>query len=192
MLKRTRETALQAYAHQDVPFEQLVEELNPERSLSHSPLFQVVFGLQNAPFEALELPGLAMQPLDAGAEEDRGEGAPEGTARFDLTLSVQESADGLVGELEYNTDLFDRSTIRRLLGHYTRLLEAIVAAPQARLSRLDFLGAGRAAAAAGVERDGAFVSARAVHSRAVRGAGATGSPMRWRWCRREARSRTRS
>ena len=139
LLKRTRSMALQAYAHQDVPFEQLVEELNPQRSVSHSPLFQVMFALQNAPFEALELPGLAVQPLEAGAAED-GEGTPEGTARFDLTLSVQETPSGLVGVLEYNTDLFDRQTMRRMLDHYARLLESIAAAPQARLSRLELLG----------------------------------------------------
>ena len=141
VLQQTREAALQAYAHQDVPFEQLMEELNPQRSLSHSPLFQVMFALQNAPFEALELPGLAVQPLEAGAAAADGEGAPEGTARFDLTLSMQESSVGLVGVLEYNTDLFERSTIRRMLGHYTRLLEAVVVSPQARLSYLQILSA---------------------------------------------------
>jgi hypothetical protein len=140
LLTRTRSMALQAYAHQDVPFEQLVEALNPERSPSHSPLFQVMFILQNTPFEVLELPGLAMQPLQAGAAEDESEGTPEGTARFDLTLSVQESAAGLVGVLEYNTDLFDRETMRRMLSHYVRLLESIAAAPQARLSHLEMLG----------------------------------------------------
>ena len=147
VLKHTREAALQAYAHQDIPFEQLVEELNPQRSVSHSPLFQVMFALQNAPFETLELPGLAVQPLEAGAVAADGEGAPEGvaegipegTARFDLTLSVQESSAGLMGVLEYNTDLFERCTIRRMLGHYERLLKAVVAAPQLQLSRLQIL-----------------------------------------------------
>jgi amino acid adenylation domain-containing protein len=139
LLTCTRETALQAYAHQDVPFEQLVEELSPQRSLSHSPLFQVVFAMQNATFEALELPGLAVQSLEMQAAEE-GEGAPGGTARFDLALGVQESPAGLVGALEYNTDLFERSTIRRMLDHYARLLEAIVASPQSRLSQLEMLG----------------------------------------------------
>jgi len=134
LLKRTRAMAVQAYAHQDVPFEQLVEELNPQRSLSHSPLFQVMFMLQNMPLEAIELPGLAVHALGADQQQS------EGTARFDLTLGLQESAAGLVGGLEYNTDLFERGTIQRMLNHYTRLLEAIVAAPQAHLSRLEMLG----------------------------------------------------
>ena len=128
--------ALQAYAHQDIPFEQLVEELNPARSTSHSPLFQVAFGLVNTPFEAVELPGLAVLPLRRETPDEE----QEGTARFDMTLNVQESASGLVGGLEYNTDLFDRGTIRRLLDHYARLLEAIVASPQSRLSQLQMLG----------------------------------------------------
>src|SRR3569833_633027 len=108
-----------------------------------------MFILQNAPFEALELPGLAMRPLEAGEDGARAgdslagrsvTGAPEGTARFDITLSVQESPAGLVGGLEYNTDLFERGTIRRILGHYARLLEAVVGSPQGRLSRLEMLG----------------------------------------------------
>ena len=135
LLERTRAMALKAYAHQDVPFEHLVEELNPERSVSHSPLFQVVFGLVNTPFEAVELPGVALLPLREGVAEDQ-----EGTARFDMTLNVQETPAGLAGGLEYNTDLFDRGTVRRMLGHYAQLLEAIVDAPQARLSRLKILG----------------------------------------------------
>jgi amino acid adenylation domain-containing protein len=137
VLKNTRAMALEAYAHQDVPFEQLVEALNPERSLSHSQLFQVMFILQNTPIEALELPDLAVLPVQVS--EDVHEGLPEGTARFDLTLSVKESPGGLVGGLEYNTDLFDRGTVRRMLDHYARLLEAIVEAPAARLSSLSML-----------------------------------------------------
>ncbi|MEO8062857.1 MAG: amino acid adenylation domain-containing protein, partial [Pseudomonadota bacterium] len=139
LLKGTRETALEAYAHQDVPFEQLVEALNPHRSLSHSPLFQVMFILQNAPFDGLELRGLEVKPLEAGGSDKDGESSREGVARFDMTLNVQETPAGLVGGLEYNTDLFDRSTIRSMLAHYTRLLEAIASSPQEKLSRLEIL-----------------------------------------------------
>jgi len=134
VLKQTREVALQAYAHQDIPFEQLVEELNPQRSVSHSPLFQVAFSLVNTPVEAVDLTGLEVRPLLGEAGEDQ-----EGTARIDMTLNVRESALGLLGVLEYNTDLFDRETIQRLLDHYARLLESIAASPQSRLSRLDML-----------------------------------------------------
>jgi amino acid adenylation domain-containing protein len=143
LLKHTRTMALKAYAHQDVPFEQLVEALNPARNTGHSPLFQVSFALQNTPFEAVELPGLAMRPLAGELKENDGESAsghePEGTARYDMTFTMRESAAGLTGTVEYSTDLFDRGTIRRMLVHYARLLEAIVAAPRSRLSQLSFL-----------------------------------------------------
>jgi non-ribosomal peptide synthetase component F/acyl carrier protein len=139
LLKCTRARALEAYANQDIPFEQLVEELNPHRNVSHSPLFQVMFALQNVPFEPLGLPACSMEPLDAEAVQDNEQGSPEATARFDLTLIVRESPAGLVGRAEYNTDLFDRKTIQRMLAHYTRLLQAIADAPQARLSRLEIL-----------------------------------------------------
>src|SRR5437868_5695111 len=97
LLKCTRETALQAYAHQDVPFEHMVEGVNPQRSLSHSPLFQVMFALQNAPFDAVELPGLAVLPFAADEEEQDREDASAGTARFDITLGMRETPRGLVG-----------------------------------------------------------------------------------------------
>ena len=87
--------ALGAYAHQDLPFEKLVEELQPERSLSHSPLFQVMFVLQNAPSTSLTFEGLSASPVRIEAE----------TAKFDLTLSMSEEAEGLKGALEYSTDL---------------------------------------------------------------------------------------
>ncbi|KYC36596.1 non-ribosomal peptide synthetase [Scytonema hofmannii PCC 7110] len=129
LLTRVREVALGAYAHQDLPFEQLVEELQPQRSLSHAPLFQVMFVLQNAPMSALELPGLTLSPI---ATESR-------TAKFDLTLDMTETAQGLVGTLEYNTDLFESSTISRMAGHLQTLLCAIVANSQQRLSELPLL-----------------------------------------------------
>ncbi|MEH2411053.1 amino acid adenylation domain-containing protein [Nostoc sp.] len=129
LLTRVRELALGAYAHQDLPFEQLVEELQPPRDLSHTPLFQVMFVLQNAPMSALELPGLIFSPLASESS----------TAKFDLTLDMTETVQGLVGTLEYNTDLFESSTICRMVGHLQMLLSGIVANPQQRLSQLSLL-----------------------------------------------------
>ncbi|HID51927.1 MAG TPA: non-ribosomal peptide synthetase, partial [Anaerolineae bacterium] len=120
LLARVRETALGAYAHQDLPFEMLVEELQPGRDLSHTPLFQVMFVLDNAPLDGLELPNLTLSPVEADG----------GTATFDMTLTLRESPDGLLGMWEYNTDLFDRSTIQRMIGHFQTLLEGIAADPQ--------------------------------------------------------------
>jgi amino acid adenylation domain-containing protein len=129
LLEKTRETALNAYAHQDVPFEYLVEQLNPTRSLSYSPLFQVMLVLQNAPFSAMRLPELEVTPLSY----------EQATTKFDLVFSMAETPEGLTGALEYSTDLFDRSTIERMLDHYRRLLEAIVANPEERVSRYELL-----------------------------------------------------
>jgi amino acid adenylation domain-containing protein len=129
LLGRVREVALGAYAHQDLPFEQLVEALQPERNLSHQPLFQVMFVLQNAPMSALELPSLTISSLEMESS----------TAKFDLTMSMEDSEQGLVGSLEYNTDLFDTATISRMLEHFQTLLEGIVANPEQRLSDLPIL-----------------------------------------------------
>jgi len=129
LLKRVREAALGAYAHQDLPFEMLVNALQPERDLSHTPLFQVMFILQNAPMEALELPGLTLSQLEVGT----------GVATFDLTLAIGEGPDGLSGALEYNTDLFDAATIQRMVGHFQTLLEGIVADPDQPISTLPLL-----------------------------------------------------
>src|SRR5882672_5931778 len=131
LLQRVREVALGGNAHQDVPFEKLVEELQPERNLSHSPLFQVMFWLQNAAAGALELPELVLS----------GIGVDQQTAKFDLTLAVDQTGQQLVTSLEYNTDLFDASTIQRMLAHLTLLLEAIAAEPQQRLNELPLLTA---------------------------------------------------
>jgi amino acid adenylation domain-containing protein len=131
LLQRVRQVALDAYAHQDVPFEQLVEALQPERSLSHSPLFQVMFILQNAPMGKLELPSLTLTPLEIESV----------TAKFDLTLSMTETEQGLMGVLEYNSDLFDGDMIARIAGHFQTLLAAIVANPQQRVSELPLLTA---------------------------------------------------
>jgi amino acid adenylation domain-containing protein len=133
LLKRTRETALQAYAHQDVPFEHLVEALNPDRSLSYSPLFQVSFSLLNNPPSTMSLSGVNVAPVQLQSEDGAG------VARYDLTFNVYETEQGIVGEVEYHTDLFDRSRMQRLLEHYERLLRAIVARPEERVSRYDFL-----------------------------------------------------
>ncbi|MEH2027052.1 amino acid adenylation domain-containing protein [Nostoc sp.] len=131
LLPRIREMALSAYAHQDLPFEMLVEVLQPERDLSHAPLFQVMFVLQNAPISEVELTGLSVSSLPI-------EGA---IAKFDLTLSIENNTTGLVGGWEYNTDLFDSSTIERMTGHFVTLLEGIVANPKQRISQLPMLTA---------------------------------------------------
>jgi amino acid adenylation domain-containing protein len=129
LLKRVRQVSLGAYAHQDLPFELLVEQLQPQRDLSHTPLFQVMFVLQNAPMSALELPGLTLTALESDS----------GSAQFDLTLSITETESGLVASFEYNTDLFEESSIQRMAGHLQTLLEGIVANPQQRLSELPLL-----------------------------------------------------
>jgi len=130
-LGRVRTTAVNAYAHQDLPFERLVEELHPERDQGHNPLFQVMFVHQNLPGNAATEPwsGLTMSPMEV----------PSGTAKFDLTLYVSESGQGLSASWQYNTDLFDEVRIARMAGHFQTLLEGIVAAPDARLSELPLL-----------------------------------------------------
>jgi len=129
LLTRVRQVALDAYAHQDLPFEQLVETLQPERSLSHNPLFQVMFVLQNASMGKLELPGLTLTPLEMSSV----------TAKFDLTLAMSETEQGLQGVWEYNTDLFEAATIRRMVGHFQTLLQGIVSNPQQHIQELPLL-----------------------------------------------------
>ncbi|HEV2727188.1 MAG TPA: amino acid adenylation domain-containing protein, partial [Solirubrobacterales bacterium] len=129
LLRRVRETALRSYAHQDVPFEKLVEELQPERDLSRAPLFQVKLVLQNAPQEALKLPGLRLSGINAGTE----------TAQFDLILSMTETPEGFGGSLLYNTELFEEATVRRLAEHFEVLLAAAVADPERRVSALPLM-----------------------------------------------------
>ncbi|MBZ4423334.1 non-ribosomal peptide synthetase, partial [Myxococcus sp. RHSTA-1-4] len=130
LLARVRTTTLGAYEHQDVPFEKLVEELQPQRSLSHSPLFQVMLVLQNTPSGSMEVAGgpggtppLELRPVDAELQ----------TAKFDLTLSVGQTPEGLSGTLSYRTDLFERPTIARMVEHLTTLLEAAVSSPETRV-----------------------------------------------------------
>ena len=129
LLKRVRKTALGAYAHQDLPFEKLIMELQPERDLSRNPLIQVMFALQNFPFSDLDLTGLAIGKIEI-----------KGTStKFDLEIYLRETEEGLKGELVYNTDLFDSATIERMAGHYQMMLEGIVADPDQRLSELPLL-----------------------------------------------------
>src|SRR5262249_4899431 len=105
VLAQVRETALDAYAHQDVPFENLVEELRPERNLSQNPLFQVLFSLQNAPRQAFELSGLKLRLVDSG----------QVAAKFDLSVFLSETDDGIRGRFDFNSDLFDLATIQRMI-----------------------------------------------------------------------------
>ncbi|HEX8438848.1 amino acid adenylation domain-containing protein, partial [Archangium sp.] len=130
VLAQVKETTLGAYAHQDIPFEKLVEALEPERELSRQPLFQVAFMLQNAPASDLSLPGVAV----------RRELVDTHSAKFDLSLSLTETAEGLSGLLEYSTDLYEAGTVERMLGHYQRLLESLAVRPQARIDEVVLLG----------------------------------------------------
>jgi amino acid adenylation domain-containing protein/non-ribosomal peptide synthase protein (TIGR01720 family) len=129
LLKRVREVALGAYAHQDVPFEQVVEVLQPERHLDRSPLFQVMFTFENVPKTTSILEGLTLSDF---FDEPTG-------AKFDLTVVMDETARNLDCRIEYNADIFAASTMKRLLAQWQILLESIVAAPQRRLSDLSFL-----------------------------------------------------
>ncbi len=129
LLAQVRETTLKAYENQDVPFEKVVEVLQPQRSLSHSPLFQVMFILQNAPMTDVELPGVSLSSIELEST----------IAKFDLTLSMTETDQGLVGEWEYNTDLFNQSTIERMAAHFHNLLEAIVENPKQNVGTFNLL-----------------------------------------------------
>jgi amino acid adenylation domain-containing protein len=132
LLKRIREVTLGAYAHADMPFERLVEELNPERHLNINPLIQVMFILQKATnvFQVVE-----------GGEPAQGKNLEDisAAAKFDLTLYMEETAEGLIGGIEYAIELFDRSAIRQTIKHFRTLLEAIASAPGKRISQLDIL-----------------------------------------------------
>ncbi|MCG6137854.1 MAG: amino acid adenylation domain-containing protein [Nostoc sp. LLA-1] len=145
LLGRIKEVTLGAYSHQDLPFEKLVKKLHPERNLSHHPLFQVVFGLQNAPMSALEMPGLVPSFMKLDLKK----------TRFDLELHLWkcsedfrslwggnwEYSEGLRGVMVYNTDLFEQATISRMLKHFQTLLSGIVANPEQRIAKLPLLSA---------------------------------------------------
>ena len=130
LLRRVRDAALGAYAAQEFPFERLVEMVQPVRDMSHSPLFQVMLILQNSPFESIDLAGLTLSYVEIRT----------GSAKTDLTLEVWEKPEGLQVFLEYNTDLFEAETIRRLGGHLERLLAAFTADLDQRVSRVPLLG----------------------------------------------------
>lgn len=129
MLERVREVTLTAYNHQDLPFEKLVEELKPVRDMSYSPLFQVMFSWQNVPKEPTNLSGLNVTPMaiDSGA------------SMFDLTIYMWEEDNGLAGQIEYNTDLFNDATIVRIQRHFQTLLEGIIADPENDIRNLPIL-----------------------------------------------------
>ncbi|MCC5648475.1 amino acid adenylation domain-containing protein [Nostoc sp. XA013] len=131
LLHRVKEVALGAYTHQDTPFELLVEKIQPQRDLSHTTLFQVMFVLQNAHNSEIELPGLTLSTLETDS----------GNAKFDLTLDMRETEQGLVGTIEYSIDLFKPPTIQRMAGHLETLLCGIIANPEQRLSELPLLTA---------------------------------------------------
>src|SRR6185295_8803680 len=129
LLRRVREKALGAYAHQDVPFEKVVEEVAPERELSRTPLFQVKLVLQNAPSEELRLGGLEVSRFGDAYE----------AAKFDILVSVEERGGVIEGTLEYATDLFDRSSMERLVRHYERALEFVAGGAEQELKKLVLL-----------------------------------------------------
>jgi amino acid adenylation domain-containing protein len=129
LLRRVRDLTLGAYAHQDLPFERVVEELQPARDLSRNPIFQVSFALQNAPMQELELPGLALKTQEFESL----------TTRFDLECHMWDVAGGLQGFLFYSTDLFEEATVERLLAHYRKFLEEVVANPDQCMSEIRFL-----------------------------------------------------
>ncbi|HYO59951.1 amino acid adenylation domain-containing protein, partial [Archangium sp.] len=129
LLARVREVCLGAYAHQELPFEQLVDALQIERDLSRPPVFQVVFLLNDEPVRTVECGGLSLKPLEVDLV----------TAKLDLTMGLQETGQGLLSIWEYNTDLFDGETVTRMAGHFQKLLEGWVARPEQRLSELSLL-----------------------------------------------------
>jgi amino acid adenylation domain-containing protein len=132
VLEHVRKTALQGYAHQDLPFEKLVEELQPERDMSHTPVFQHMFIWQDAGSSSVEIPGLRTEPAILISHD---------TAKFDLTMALTNTPTGIEAGFEFSTELFKSATIERMLCHYETLLRAVVANPDAKLSELPLLDA---------------------------------------------------
>jgi amino acid adenylation domain-containing protein len=131
LLNHVRDITLGAYSHQDLPFEKLVEELQPERNSSNNPFFQVWFALHNLPIPTLQLGDLVLTPINV----------KKGTSQFDLSLDISISEEGLTGNIEYSTELFEPATIARMVEHFHTLLYGIVANSQAKLSELPLLSA---------------------------------------------------
>jgi len=129
LLREVRQTCLDAYAHQDLPFDSIVRELQPDRQSNYNPLCRVCMVYQNFPMPDLELPELSFLDVNVVA----------GTAKFDLTLYLKPGRDGLSAEIEYNTDLFDPGTIERMLRHFAALLRSIAEAPDRPISELELL-----------------------------------------------------
>jgi amino acid adenylation domain-containing protein len=140
-LRRVAGAALEAYDHEDVPFEKLVEDLQPRRDLSRSPLFDVLFIMQNTPLEVFVRQHGSARALPAGAIHAADLPVRKSPAKFDLTLSMGEAGDRIYASLEYSTDLFDDETITQLLGHFEILLEAVALGPERRLSSIPLLTA---------------------------------------------------
>lgn len=129
LLNRVYEVVLEAYTHHDLPLNQLVEKLQPQKSLSHTPLFQAMFVFQDAAMSALDLSDLTLSALQGGS----------GTTKFDLTLFMEDTGERLLGTLEYNADLLEASTISLMFGHLQTLLEAVVAHPEQQINNLSLL-----------------------------------------------------
>jgi amino acid adenylation domain-containing protein len=132
LLQKVRKTCLGAYAHQELPFDRLVDELHPERGSGRNPLFQVAIIYHNTPDQTLSLPGLKVSPFefsDVGPYQSGND-----TSKFDLTLTLVKSDGEIQGMMEYSTDVFERATIGRMIGHLKTLIEAVVADPEQRIS----------------------------------------------------------
>ncbi|ULA62065.1 MAG: hypothetical protein LZF60_410001, partial [Nitrospira sp.] len=131
LLERVRDVVLGAQSHQDVPFEQVVDALSPARDLSHAPIFQVMFALQTLGRQAMKIPDLVIEPVEADP----------GSAKFDFSLEMTLAPEGLTGFFEFNLDLFEPATIERMAAHFLTLLENIVAEPQQKLAAIPLMGA---------------------------------------------------
>jgi amino acid adenylation domain-containing protein len=130
LLMRVREVALDGYKYQDMPFEKIVENVQTERDLSHNPLFQVLLALHNLPAETTTIGSVRMSLMKPGSS----------TTRFDLSVDLVETQEGLVGNIEYSTDLFEESSIRRMAGHFENLIGGIILDPEQRIGLLPLMG----------------------------------------------------